>query len=197
MWNFSKAATKSSKFECWNLPNESLDEEKHIKHELRVGVGYEFETIWIKIKNIRAWLLWKRVPRISWFVAVSNKDFFIHLLVQFIDPNYENQLETGWGVPLISPPRSKEGFKRKKCLYTIYGERTSIYGKSIFIYGKRTSIYGELYTIFGWSLLRLKGDGHKCSKSFRDIVPPSRSEFIRGFVFFIRNSKFSPRPESC
>ena len=56
---------KNLKFEYGNLPNESLDQEKHFKHVFEVGVGWEFEKTWIKIKNIRAsadiyWFLLKK-----------------------------------------------------------------------------------------------------------------------------------------
>ena len=42
------------KYEYGNFQNESLGYEKHFKHAFGVGVGWEFEKIWIKIKNIRA-----------------------------------------------------------------------------------------------------------------------------------------------
>ena len=44
MWNFSKNY-ENSKFEGGNLPNESIDQEKHFKHVFGVGVGVEFERI--------------------------------------------------------------------------------------------------------------------------------------------------------
>ena len=56
---------KSLKFEYENFPNESLGQVKHFKHVFGVGVGWEFEKMWIKIKNIRAsadiyWYLYKK-----------------------------------------------------------------------------------------------------------------------------------------
>ncbi len=45
---------KNLKFEYENFPNESLGQVKHFKHVFGVGVGWEFEKMWIKIKNIRA-----------------------------------------------------------------------------------------------------------------------------------------------
>ena len=163
MWNFSKA-TKNTKFERLNLPNVSILSMK----------------LWIKIKNIRAsaiiyWFLWKRVWRISWVVAVSNKDSlsicWFNLLIPTTRTSWRQVEACPW---FLCPNPKKEGL-RKKPLYTIYGERTSIYGE-------RHTIFGYFISIFGWSF-RLKGDGHKCSKSFRDIVPPSSSEFIREYVF--------------
>ena len=44
---------KNLKFEYGNFPNESLGQGKHFKHIFGVGVGWEFEKMWIKIKNIR------------------------------------------------------------------------------------------------------------------------------------------------
>ena len=56
---------KNLKFEYENFPNESLGQVKHFKHVYGVGVGWEFEKMWIKIKTIRAsvdisWFLWKK-----------------------------------------------------------------------------------------------------------------------------------------
>ena len=51
--NFSKY-TNNSEFEHGNFSNESLDQEKHFKHVFEVGVGWEFEKLLIKIKNIQA-----------------------------------------------------------------------------------------------------------------------------------------------
>ena len=45
---------KNLKYNYGNFPNESLGQEKHFKDVFGVGVGWEFEKIWIKIKNIRA-----------------------------------------------------------------------------------------------------------------------------------------------
>ena len=45
---------KNVKFEYENYPNENLGQVKHVKHVFRVGVGWEFEKTWLKIKNIRA-----------------------------------------------------------------------------------------------------------------------------------------------
>ena len=69
--NFPKTM-KNLKYEYGNLPNESLGQEKHFKHVFGVGVGWEFEKMWIKIKNIRAsadisWLLWKKSVIHSFF----------------------------------------------------------------------------------------------------------------------------------
>ena len=49
---------KNLKFEYENFPNESLGE----VFVFGVGVGWEFEKMWIKIKNIRA------SADISWFL---------------------------------------------------------------------------------------------------------------------------------
>ena len=43
--------TMDSKFECRNFPNESLGQGKHFKHVFWVGVGWEFEKMWIKIRT--------------------------------------------------------------------------------------------------------------------------------------------------
>ena len=40
------------KYDYGNFSNECLGQEKHFKHVFGVGVGWEFEKIWIKIKNI-------------------------------------------------------------------------------------------------------------------------------------------------
>ena len=40
----------NSKFN--HFSDESLDQEKHFKHVFGVGVGWEFEKMWMKIKNI-------------------------------------------------------------------------------------------------------------------------------------------------
>ena len=54
---------KNLKFEYENFQNESLDKVKHFKHVVfGVGVGWEFEKMWIKIKSIRA------SADISWFL---------------------------------------------------------------------------------------------------------------------------------
>ena len=45
---------KNLKYDYGNFSNESLGQEKDFKHVFGVGVGLEFEKIWIKIKNIRA-----------------------------------------------------------------------------------------------------------------------------------------------
>ena len=45
---------KNLKYECGDFLNESLGQEKHFKLVVGVGVGLEFEKIWITIKNIRA-----------------------------------------------------------------------------------------------------------------------------------------------
>ena len=44
---------KNLKFEYENFPNESLGQ---VKHVFGVGVEWEFEKMWIKIKNI-SWFL--------------------------------------------------------------------------------------------------------------------------------------------
>ena len=51
--NFSKY-TNNSEFEHGNFSNESLGQDKHFKHVFGVGVGWEFEKTWIKMKNILA-----------------------------------------------------------------------------------------------------------------------------------------------
>ena len=53
---------KNLKFEYEYFPNESLGQVKYSKHVFGVGVGWEFEEMCIKIKNIRA------SPDISWFL---------------------------------------------------------------------------------------------------------------------------------
>ena len=53
VWDFSKTM-KNLKFMYENFPNQSLGLVKHFKHVFGVGVGWEFEKMWIKIKNIRA-----------------------------------------------------------------------------------------------------------------------------------------------
>ena len=40
------------KYDYGNFPNESIGQEKHSKYAFGVGVGLEFEKIWIKIKKI-------------------------------------------------------------------------------------------------------------------------------------------------
>ena len=45
---------KNLEYEYGNTPNESLGQEKYFKHVFGVGVGWEMEKMWIKIKNIRA-----------------------------------------------------------------------------------------------------------------------------------------------
>ena len=52
---------KNFKYDYGNFPNESLGQEKYV---FGVGVGWESEKIWIKIKNSRAsadiyWFLYK------------------------------------------------------------------------------------------------------------------------------------------
>ena len=62
----SEIFPKTTKFDHENFFDESLDQEKHFKHVFEVGVGWEFEKILIKFKNIRGsvgiyWFLQKRV----------------------------------------------------------------------------------------------------------------------------------------
>ena len=45
---------KNLKYVYGNFQNDSLGQEKHFKHVFGVGVGLEYERIWIIIKNIRA-----------------------------------------------------------------------------------------------------------------------------------------------
>ena len=45
---------KNLKYEYGNFQNESLGQEKPFKYVFGVGVGLEFEKIWIKIENIPA-----------------------------------------------------------------------------------------------------------------------------------------------
>ena len=53
-WVFSKNY-KELGIWAWELSRQSEDQEKHFKHVFGVGVGWEFEKIRIKIKNIRDW----------------------------------------------------------------------------------------------------------------------------------------------
>ena len=45
---------KNLKFEYENFPNENLGQVKNLSMYLGLGLGWEFEKIWIKIKNIWA-----------------------------------------------------------------------------------------------------------------------------------------------
>ena len=51
MWNFSNIYEEQEILEQ-KPSEESLDQEKHFKHVLGVGIGKEFKEMRIKIKNI-------------------------------------------------------------------------------------------------------------------------------------------------
>ena len=53
---------KNLEFEYENFPNESIAQVKYFKHVFGVGVGWEFEKMLIKIKNILA------SAKIYWFL---------------------------------------------------------------------------------------------------------------------------------
>ena len=45
---------KNLKYEYRKFSNQSFGQEKHFKHVFGVGVGWKFEKIWTKMKNIQA-----------------------------------------------------------------------------------------------------------------------------------------------
>ena len=67
--NFPKS-TKNSKFDHGNFSDESLDQDKPFKHVIGVGVGWEFEKMWMwptftgsyKKKECNCIILFNRYP---------------------------------------------------------------------------------------------------------------------------------------
>ena len=124
--------TKNSKFERGNLPNESSDQEKHFKHVFEVGVGWEFEKIWIKIKNILSLL-----PTITG--SYKKRVYFIRNTHQRIRRN------TQISIYIIKLAWTKNAFHRLIMSSRVYTDGISILSTEYFQFARRLD--GRIETV--------------------------------------------------
>ena len=84
-----KFSLSFQKLKIWvrNFPNENLGQEKHFKYVFGVRIRWEFEKIWIKIKNILT------SAKIYWFFEKKS------VLALFFHLNQENSLRNSNVLP--------------------------------------------------------------------------------------------------